>query len=49
MTGREDGVGLGLTSVKRVVHEHQGEICLEPVPGGGACFRVDLPLAEGAA
>ena len=49
VTGREDGVGLGLTSVKRVVHEHQGEICLEPVPGGGACFRVDLPLAEGAA
>lgn len=49
VTGRDDGVGLGLTSVKRVVHEHQGEICLEPVPGGGACFRVDLPLAEDSA
>jgi two-component system sensor histidine kinase HupT/HoxJ len=44
VTGREDGVGLGLTSAKRVVHEHGGEIQLEPSIAG-ACFRIELPLA----
>ncbi|MGH0035513.1 MAG: sensor histidine kinase [Myxococcota bacterium] len=45
VTAREGGVGLGLTFVKRVVHEHQGRIQLEPGTGRGACFRVELPLA----
>lgn len=48
MTGRDSGVGLGLTFVKRVVHEHGGHISVEPSPGGGACFHVTLPLAEDA-
>jgi signal transduction histidine kinase len=43
VTAREGGVGLGLTFVKRVVHEHQGRIRLEPESGRGACFRVELP------
>jgi signal transduction histidine kinase len=45
VTARDGGVGLGLTFVKRVVHEHQGRIRLEPGSGGGACFRVELPVA----
>jgi signal transduction histidine kinase len=45
VTGREAGVGLGLTFVKRVVHEHGGNISVETSERGGACFRVALPLA----
>jgi len=45
-TGRDAGVGLGLTFVKRVVHEHGGRIAVEASPSGGACFRVELPLSE---
>lgn len=47
VTARDGGVGLGLTFVKRVVHEHQGRIFLEPGLRGGACFRVELPIVEG--
>lgn len=46
VTGREGGVGLGLTFVKRVVHEHHGRITLRSSPQAGACFRVELPRAE---
>lgn len=46
-TGREGGIGLGLTFVQRVVYEHQGRIQVESDPGCGACFRIDLPC-EGA-
>ena len=46
VTARGGGVGLGLTFVKRVIHEHQGRIFLEPGSNGGACFRVELPTVE---
>ncbi len=46
VTARAGGVGLGLTFVKRVIHEHQGRIFLEPGSNGGACFRVELPTVE---
>ncbi len=45
-TGRDVGVGLGLTFVKRVVHEHGGHIEVDASPAGGACFRVEIPLSE---
>jgi signal transduction histidine kinase len=48
VTGRSGGVGLGLTFVKRVVHEHRGRIALESAPGAGTRVRIELPLAEGA-
>jgi len=32
--------GLGLTFVKRVVHDHRGRISLESGPGSGTCFRI---------
>jgi len=47
VTGREGGVGLGLTFVQRVVHEHHGRLSLETAGGAGTCFRVELPAAEG--
>lgn len=46
VTGRDGGIGLGLTFVKRAVHDHRGFVSLESEPGGGTCARVRLPLAE---
>ncbi len=43
VSGREGGIGLGLTFVQRVVYEHHGQIDLESAPGKGARFRVKLP------
>ncbi|MGE0825546.1 MAG: ATP-binding protein [Candidatus Binatia bacterium] len=43
---REDGPGLGLTFVQRVVHDHRGRVTVESEPGRGTVFRVSLPVAE---
>ena len=42
---RKGGVGLGLTFVKRVIHEHRGRIGLGDTGGPGTCFRVEIPEA----
>jgi two-component system nitrogen regulation sensor histidine kinase GlnL len=39
------GSGLGLPVCHRIVSEHAGTIGYEPRPGGGALFRVTLPLS----
>ncbi|GAA5155719.1 hypothetical protein GCM10023321_29790 [Pseudonocardia eucalypti] len=44
--GGETGVGLGLSIVAGVVGAHQGTVRHHPTPGGGATFRVLLPLAS---
>lgn len=38
------GSGLGLSIVKAIIDSHRGEISVHPTPGGGATFRVDLPI-----
>jgi len=48
VTGRDGGVGVGLTFVKRVVHDHGGAVTVECPPGGGTRFRIRLPCAGGA-
>jgi two-component system nitrogen regulation sensor histidine kinase GlnL len=40
------GSGLGLALCHRIVTEHRGTIAHEPRPGGGAAFRVTLPVSE---
>ena len=40
------GSGLGLAVCHRIVSEHSGTIAYEPRPGGGALFRVTLPLSS---
>ena len=39
------GTGLGLSIVTAVVTAHGGRVGVAPTPGGGATFRVELPLA----
>ena len=43
VTARQGGIGLGLTFVKRVVHDHRGRIAIESAPGAGTRVRIDLP------
>jgi PAS domain S-box-containing protein len=40
------GTGLGLTVVKGIIEEHQGNIAVESTSGKGTCFSIDLPQYE---
>ena len=40
------GAGLGLAIVRAIVSAHHGEVSAENAAGGGAVFRVKLPLSE---
>lgn len=41
------GTGLGLAVTRKIVLEHEGSIDVIDAPGGGALFRIALPLAAG--
>lgn len=41
---RAGGVGLGLALVRQIARAHGGEAVCLPRDGGGACFRVSLPI-----
>ncbi len=45
-TTKPRGTGLGLAVCHRIVSEHGGTIAYEARPGGGARFRVTLPVSE---
>ena len=45
VSGRENGTGLGLALVAKIVAEHDGWITVDSEPGHTA-FRLSLPLAE---
>ena len=44
VSGRENGTGLGLALVSKIISEHDGWIAVESVPGRTA-FRISLPVA----
>lgn len=46
--GRGGGTGLGLSIVASIVGRHGGTVRHRPTPGGGATFRVELPMPAGA-
>ncbi|MCU0900450.1 MAG: ATP-binding protein [Cypionkella sp.] len=44
VSGRENGTGLGLALVSKIISDHEGWVQVESVPGRTA-FRVSLPVA----
>jgi two-component system OmpR family sensor kinase len=45
---RGGGAGLGLAIVAAIVGRHRGAVRHLPTPGGGATFRIELPLTTSA-
>ena len=45
VSGRENGTGLGLALVSKIITDHEGWIAVDSVPGRTA-FRVSLPVAK---
>lgn len=43
-TTKEDGSGLGLTIVYKIVQEHQGELQLDSIESKGTTFYIKLPI-----
>ncbi|MEM6323848.1 MAG: ATP-binding protein, partial [Pseudomonadota bacterium] len=44
ISGRENGTGLGLALVSKIVSDHGGWIAVESAPGR-TMFRISLPMA----
>ena len=44
--GKENGTGLGLTVVQKIVQDHGGDVMVEKTSGEGTVFKVVLPLAS---
>jgi len=42
--GKENGTGLGLTVVQKIISDHGGEVVLESTSSQGTVFRLWLPL-----
>lgn len=45
-TRETGGSGLGLAIVSSIVSAHNGTVSVTETPGGGATFRIELPLAD---
>ena len=45
--GKENGTGLGLTVVQKIVQDHGGEVTVERTSSAGTTFRVLLPGGRG--
>jgi signal transduction histidine kinase len=46
--GKENGTGMGLTVVQKIVQDHGGEVAVEQTSSAGTTFRINLPLSHSA-
>ncbi len=42
--GKENGTGMGLTVVQKILQDHGGDIAVERTSASGTAFRVTIPL-----
>jgi len=47
-SGKENGTGLGLTVVQKIVQDHGGDVIVEQTSAAGTVFRLTLPFASSA-
>jgi C4-dicarboxylate-specific signal transduction histidine kinase len=43
VSNKHDGMGLGLSISRSIIEAHDGQLIMEPNPGGGSIFRFTLP------
>src|ERR1035437_742186 len=46
--GKENGTGMGLTVVQKILQDHGGEVAVEQTSASGTIFRVSIPLKPSA-
>lgn len=44
--GKENGTGMGLTVVQKILQDHSGDVAVEQTSPSGTTFRVTLPLNQ---
>jgi len=45
--GKENGTGMGLTVVQKILQDHGGDVVVEQTSASGTTFRIDIPLNHG--
>ncbi len=46
--GKENGTGMGLTVVQKILQDHGGDVAVEQTSASGTTFRINIPLSPKA-